>query len=200
MPRLTNRQIAFINQYFLCGMNGTEAVIKAGYKVKNRQTAAAIASENLRKSHVRDEIDKRLQENTLSANQVLHILSTHALGDIRYILNKDGEPDLRIAKRNRATSTIKRWKTRKTIIDTENKVTTIIESDIELHDPQAAAVQLGRYYKLFTDRVEIMDWQVEAVQAIRSGEVDYESLATEFGNDLATQLFQQAGIPVARQG
>ncbi len=194
MPRLTDKQTEFVNQYFLCNMNGTEAVIQAGYKVKNRQTAAAMASENLRKPHVRDEIDKRLKENTLSANHVLHILSQHALGDIRYVLDADGVPDIEAAKRNGATANIKKWRHRKVV--TEHSTT--YEIEVELHDPQAAAVQLGRYYKLFTDRVEVMDWQTEAVQAIRSGEVDYESLATEFGNDLAAQLFQQAGVPVAR--
>lgn len=192
MPRLTSKQLEFINQYFLCNMNGTEAVIQAGYKVKNRQTAASIASENLRKSHIREAIDLRLQENTLSANQVLQVLSQQALGDIRYVVNKYGEPDFKLAIKNNATQTIKRWKRRKVI--TEG--TTVEEYDIELHDPQAAAVQLGRYYKLFTDKVEITDWQTEAVMAIRSGEVDYVELVEEFGDDLATQLFQQAGVPV----
>lgn len=192
MPRLTSKQLEFINQYFLCNMNGTEAVIQAGYKVKNRQTAASIASENLRKSHIREAIDLRLQENTLSANQVLQILSQQALGDIRYVVNKYGEPDFKLAIKNNATQTIKRWKRRKVITEQ----TTVEEYDIELHDPQAAAVQLGRYYKLFTDRVEVTDWQTEAVMAIRSGEVDYVELVEEFGDDLATQLFQQAGVPV----
>jgi Phage terminase, small subunit len=194
MARLTDKQFEFINQYFLCGMNGTEAVIQAGYKVKNRQTAAAISSENLRKSHVREAIDKRLQESTLSANQVLHILSVHALGDMRYVLDEDGVPDMNVARRNGVTNTVKKMRHRTVI--TEH--TTIHEIEVELHDPQAAAVQLGRYYKLFTDRVEVMDWQTEAVLAIRSGEVDYEALVAEFGHDLATQLFQQAGVPVAR--
>lgn len=195
MARLTDKQTEFINQYFLCNMNGTEAVIQAGYKVKNRQTAAAIASENLRKPHVRDEIDKRLKENTLKANQVLHILSKHALADIRYILDKEGEPNMKVAKRNGVTGTIKKWKRRKVI--TEH--TTIIETEIELHDPQAAAVQLGRYWKLFTDKVEINDWRMDAVHAIRSGELEFPDLAEELGHDLATELFQQAGIAVVKE-
>lgn len=154
---LTNLQKEFINQYFLCNMNGTEAVIQAGYKVKNRQTAAAIASENLRKSRVRGEIDKRLDENTLRANQVLQILTQQALGDVRHVLNKYGEPDFKLALANNATHTIKRWKKRKVITEE----TTVEEYDIELHDPQSAAVTLGKYHKLFTDRVEVVDWRSE---------------------------------------
>lgn len=195
MARLTDKQLEFINQYFLCNMNGTEAVIQAGYKVKNRQTAAAIASENLRKTHVRDEIDKRLQENTLSANQVLHILTKHALGDIRYVLNEDGEPDMRTAMLNGVSPTIKKWKRRRVITEQ----TTIIETEIELHDPQAAAVQLGRYFKLFTDKVEVNDWRMDAVMSIRSGELEFVDLAEELGHDLATELFQQAGIAVVKE-
>lgn len=192
MARLTDKQRAFIDQYFLCGMNATQATIEAGYQVKNRQTAAAIGSENLRKPHVRAEIDKRLEENTLRANQVLHILSQQALGDIRYVLNESGQPDIKQAIQNNATNTIKRWRRRKVVNDSG----TIEEIDIELHDPQAAAVHLGRYYRLFTDRVEIADWQSEAVMAIRAGEIGYPEMVKEFGDDLATQLFQQAGITV----
>lgn len=195
MARLTNKQKEFINQYFLCNMNGTQAVIEAGYKVKNRQTAASIASENLRKPHVREAIDKRLEENTLSANQVLHILSKQALGDMRYVMDGD-EPSMTAAIKNNASATIKKYKKRKVI--TEN--TTVIDIEVELHDPQAAAVQLGRFYRLFTDKVEITDWQTEAVMAIRAGEIDYPALEEEFGRDLATELFQTAGVPVAEEG
>lgn len=196
MAKLTPKQQEFINQYFLCGMNGTEAVIQAGYKTATRQSAAAIASENLRKPHVREEIDKRLEENTLRANQVLHILTRQALGDLRYVLDGYGNPSFKKAIENGATHTIKRWKKRRIVTEQQ----TIEEYDIELHDPQAAAVQLGRYYKLFTDRVEVMDWQSEAVQAIRAGEVLYPELAKEFGDDLATQLFREAGIAVEVAG
>lgn len=157
MARLTDKQTEFINQYFLCNMNGTEAVIEAGYAVKNRQTASAIASENLRKSHIRAEIDRRLDENTLRANQVLQVLSQQALGDIRYVLNEAGNPSLERAIENGATATIKKWKKRR--VTTEQ--TTIEEIEIELHDPQSAAVQLGRYHKLFTDKVQLVDWRSE---------------------------------------
>ena len=195
MPRLTNKQREFINQYFLCNMNGTEAVIQAGYQCKNRQTAAAIASENLRKTHVREAIEKRLEENTISANQVLHILSVQALGDIRYVMSGE-EPSIRTALENNATATIKKWKKRRVVTEK----TTITEVEIELHDPQAAAVQLGRYYKLFTDKIVVDDWRMDAVLSIRRGELEFVDLAEELGHDLATELFQQAGVPVVAEG
>ena len=166
------------------------------YDCKNRQTAASIASENLRKPHVRAKIDERLEENTLAANQVLYILTQHALGDIRRVLNESGEPDFKKAIENHATHTIKRWKKR-TI---ETKETTVEEFDIELHDPQAAAVQLGRAYKLFTDKVEVMDWRTDAIMAIRSGDVEYDDIAEVFDDDLAAELFREAGVPVAATG
>jgi len=196
MAQLTDKQRAFIDQYFLCNMNGTEAVIQAGYKAKNRQTAASMASENLRKTHVRAEIEKRLEENTLSANQVLHLLTQQALGDIRHVLDGNGVPNIKVALANSATNLIKRWKKKKVVSDNFSSE----EYEVELHDPQAAAVQLGRYHKLFTDKIEITDWETDAVLAIRSGEIEYPELAEEFGDDLATQLFRRAGVPVAATG
>lgn len=193
MANLTDLQREFVNQYFLCNMNGTEAAIQAGYKVANRQTAASIASENLRKPHVREEIDKRLEENTISANQVLYILTQHALGDISRVLDINGKPDIKTAIKNHATHTIKTWQWRNVI----SGDTSIKEAKVELHDPQAAAVQLGRYYKLFTDKVEITDWRTDALMAIRSGELEYADIAEEFDDDLATELFREAGVPVA---
>jgi phage terminase small subunit len=49
---LTARQARFVKEYFRC-LNGTQAAIAAGY---SQRTARAIASENLRKPSIREEI------------------------------------------------------------------------------------------------------------------------------------------------
>jgi hypothetical protein len=176
MAKLTNLQQAFIDQYFLCNMNGTEAVIQAGYAVKNRQTAAAIASENLRKPHIRAEIDRRLEENTISANHVLYILTQHALGDVRHVIDKNGIPSMSMAIKNNATHMIKRWKRKKTT----SEHSTTEEYEVELHDPQAAAVHLGRHYKLFTDKFEVTDWRAEFANAGINPDDELEAVTAEF--------------------
>ena len=57
MAKLTNKQQRFIEEYLL-DLNATQAAIRAGYSAS---TAASIATENLRKPHIQNEIAKRLE-------------------------------------------------------------------------------------------------------------------------------------------
>lgn len=62
MAKLTPKQRAFVREYKINGGNGTQAAIKAGYSEK---TARKIASENVTKPDIREELekqDKKLQE------------------------------------------------------------------------------------------------------------------------------------------
>jgi IS30 family transposase len=45
-----------------------------------------------------------------------------------------------------------------------------------------------------------IDWRVEAVKLIQTGQIAYHALEQEIGNDLATQLFEQAGVAIAEPG
>jgi phage terminase small subunit len=193
MSRLTNLQKEFVNQYFLCGLNATEAVVKAGYKVKNRAVAAAIGYENLRKPQISEAIEERLGESAMGANEVLYRLSEHARGNVGDYLDMFGVPSIDKAKSSGKIHLIKKLKT-KTYFVGEDRV---VETEMELYDAQSALVQLGRFHKLFTDKVEYVDWRGEAIASIRANEIDYPSLAEEFGDELATTLFREAGIPIA---
>lgn len=192
MPKLTNKQAEFVNQYFICGRNGTDAVIAAGYKCKDRVVAASIATENLRKPAIRDAIETRLRESAMSAAEVLYLLSEHARGTFDDVLDKYGTPDVSRMRERGKMHLIKKWKYKKVV----SEQGTIIEQEVELHDAQSALVQLGRFHKLFTDKMEVLDWRGEAVQAIRKNEIDYVAIAEELGDDLASQLFREAGVPV----
>lgn len=44
--------------------------------------------------------------------------------------------------------------------------------------------------------LEIQTWETKALDYIKEGKVKYPAFAAEFGTDLATKLFQQAGVPV----
>ncbi len=54
--RATIKQKRFAKAYAASG-NGTQAVVDAGYKVKNRDVAATVAAENIRKPQVMAEIE-----------------------------------------------------------------------------------------------------------------------------------------------
>lgn len=79
MSRLTGKQRAFIDHYFLCDFNGTEAASRAGYK-GNRDQLGVTASENLGNPRIREVIDARLAERTMSADEVLTRLSDQGRG------------------------------------------------------------------------------------------------------------------------
>ena len=59
--KLTPKQQAFVDHYII-EQNATEAAKKAGYKAKDDENYCAIGNENLRKPHIREAIDKRMEE------------------------------------------------------------------------------------------------------------------------------------------
>lgn len=76
---LRGKQQAFVDNYFLCDFNATEAAKKSGYS-GSRQVLAAIGSENLSKPHIQAAIQARMREKTMQADEVLYRLSKMAAG------------------------------------------------------------------------------------------------------------------------
>lgn len=140
---LTVKQKLFVECY-LETRNGVEAARRAGYK-GNYSTLGQVAYENLKKPDIASEIDTRLKPFILSANETLSLLSLHAYGSVEWMLNDTHQLDLDKAKANGSIRLIKKIR--------YHKETGMVES-VELHDPQSAAVHLGKYHKLFTDKVE----------------------------------------------
>ena len=58
MQKLTPKQKAFINEY-LIDLNATQAAIRAGYSPK---TAYRTGCDNLKKPHIKTELDRLMQE------------------------------------------------------------------------------------------------------------------------------------------
>ena len=95
-------------------------------------------------------------------------------------MTDDGEFDLQTAKDNDADDLIKKLKTRKTRRTTaQGQTIEEVTQDVELHDSQAATVQLARVHKLLTDRVEVAQ------------EIDPKKLALEIVAALAELRQQQ---------
>ena len=61
LPKLTLKQRRFAEAYVLTG-NATQAVVEAKYKVANRDIAASLASENLRKPQVKASVYEMLEK------------------------------------------------------------------------------------------------------------------------------------------
>jgi len=187
--RLTDKQRLFVLEYVVC-LNATEAARRAGYK-GNSNTLRAVGNENLTKPAIRSEIDRLLQERTMPAAEVLVRLSEHASGNLADFIDikEDGgiAVDFKAAKENGKLHLLK-----KLTFTKEGKL-----QSIELHDPQAALVHLGRAYALFTERHEIDDWRSQAIRDIRKGDISYPALANAFDPSLADELFKLAGVPIA---
>lgn len=193
MAKLTPKQRKFIDEYFACGMNATEAAKRAGY---SEDTAFVIGYENLRKPYIRDEIERLFQENTLSAKEVLARLSEQGRADMADVTDDNGLLDFRKAKAAGKTALIKSIK--QTTITTEDSETHIIE--VKLHDAQRALEVVGKYHKLFTERVQIDTWESQAIEDIKAGRLAYHELVQAFDDEALVQdLFRKAGMKVTIQ-
>ncbi|HPC93162.1 MAG TPA: terminase small subunit [Myxococcota bacterium] len=155
---LTARQANFVNEY-LIWFNATKAAKLAGY-TGNNNTLAVTGYELLRNPKISEAISRRLSESAMSADEVLMRQAEIARSDIGEFLEQteDGEVSIRLtdAKTNapKRTHLIKRITQRKVVRTMKDMTETETTLTLELHDAQAAQVQLGKHHKLWTDRIE----------------------------------------------
>lgn len=150
---LTGKQKKFADFYVgECNLNATRAAEAAGYR-GSYGTLANIGNQNLKKLQIRRYIDSQLDKTSASASEVISILTKHAKGSLADVLNEDGEFDLQEAKRRGFDGLLKKVKVKKFWDKNAEAYETTYE--YEIHDPQSAAVQLGKIRGLFTDKVEV---------------------------------------------
>lgn len=173
---LNSKQQAFVEHYIACGWNATEAARRAGYSAK---TAGSIGHENLTKPEIRAAINARVAELKMSADEVLTRLADMArsnMGDfIKLVPAADGKGKVAVFDFDRAAKAGKLHLIKSIKINAKGTI-------VELHDAQAALVQLGRHHGLFADRLEIVDWREEA----RKAGLQPEQLVTSFEQALLT--------------
>lgn len=182
--RFTDKEWAFIG-FYMQSLNGTQAAIEAKY---SKNTAAQIAYENLRKPHIREEIDRRMREHAMQPDEILYRLTEQARADMADFIRPGyslGWIDLERAREMGITHLIKEFKR-----DKDGAV------QIKLYDAQAALVHLAKLHAMFADHVVIEDWRSQAIADIRDGNLQYGPLVEAFDADLATQLFREAGLPI----
>jgi phage terminase small subunit len=92
--RLKGKQLAFVMALPRCAWVGTDAVIEAGYRAKDRQIAGEIACELLKKPKIKAIIDRMtaesLQRAGIYAERVLLELGKIGFSDISKAYNDDG--------------------------------------------------------------------------------------------------------------
>ena len=157
MP-LNRKQKAFIDEYFLCNMNGTEAYMRV-FGPKNRNVARANAAKLLATSNVKEEVGRRLDEHTMQANEVLARWGDISRGDMGDFMQIEGVAsylDLEKAKELGLLHLIKKVKDRVVMTsDKDGNETETHHMEIELYDALAAQTLIGKYHGLLVDRADI---------------------------------------------
>jgi len=184
--KLTDKQKVFVEAY-LETLNATESARRAKYR-GNGQTLRAVGHENLTKPHIREEIDRRLKEMVMSADEVLLRLGEQAKAEYANYMTPQGGLDLSRLINAGKGHLIKKIKK------------TLAGIEVEFYDAQAALVHLGKYHALFTDRLKVEDWRSEIIELLKSGKIKPEQVEEELGDTLATELFESAGVSIVTAG
>lgn len=150
---LSAKHQAFIDRY-LVSFNAREAY-QFVYGDSQRQVATSSGWRLLQNADIAEAIKRRLQESAMSADEVLMRLAEHARSDINDYLDDNGSFDLAKARRAAKTKMLKKLKTKVTTRRHGDTEVETAEVEFELYDAQSALVQIGKHYKLFTDKTEI---------------------------------------------
>lgn len=154
---LSKKHQAFVNQYFLCHFNGTEAYMRVYNPKGGRPSARVMAAELLAIPNISAAVETRLAEVHMSANEALELLADMARGDIGEIM----EPttfgynfDMKKAKDTGFTKLLKKVKQKTVTImgKGEEAVDTEIHTiEIELYDAQSALEKILRVHDKIKD-------------------------------------------------
>src|SRR6478735_3486736 len=145
----TPRERMFIYCYTTNNGNGTQAIIDAGYEVSSREVAASMASENLRKPHIKKEIERIMTEKVMPKEEVLSRFSAMArasLNDYLHVVKKTVRPTVKTSLR-----------------------VLIAEQEAKIEDQrkfiQRAGIQGKRLETMTTNemhwREQIIEWEIE---------------------------------------
>jgi phage terminase small subunit len=197
MKTLTPKRQLFVEYYVATMFNGTKAATLAGY---SERSAYSEASRLLRIAEVKAAIDAHMDAMLMPAREVLMRMSDQGRATMEdfITIDADGKTKIDIAKAaaNGKLHHIKDIK--RTTRTRKNGAVEFTEEEfsIELHDASAARVHLGKYHKLFTERVEINVVQDKIIALLKDGSITPEQAREELGQSLAEELFNAAGISV----
>jgi phage terminase small subunit len=155
MEKLTAKQKVFVCEY-LKDFNGTRAAIRAGYSVRS---ACEIASETLRIPKIAKEIQRNIEERSMSASEVLLRLADIARGNITDLMDVTSagftvdlqdddhqvKPDAKLIKRIRQRTITYLGK------NDSQEDREVTDTEIELYSSLDALTTLAKVHKLMSD-------------------------------------------------
>ena len=141
--RLTEKQKAFVNAMFgEAQHNATEAAELAGYG-GNRNTLRSIASENLAKPNIQEEIRRRWAVHGVVEDEIKYRMADWMRFDPSVLIDERGHVKIKEVRKH--ARFIKKW-----WYDKEGRVC------FELHDPMRAAENLAKFLGMYqADKGEV---------------------------------------------
>lgn len=128
---LTDKRLVFIEEYLRC-WNGSEAARRAGYAYPGRE-----AYRLLKIAEIREEIQQRIKDKAMDADEILGHLADIARFDAGLLLGETGDLDLKHAREKGYTRFVK-------------KVQWTAEGvKIELYDRADALEKLGKHLEIW---------------------------------------------------
>lgn len=204
---MNHKHRKFVNEY-LKRFNATRAAEKAGYRGDDH-SLATIGHRLLRNVEIAAAIKTRLNENAMSADEVLMRLGAHARGSMAEFIRFETEDrnglevqtgdaviDLAQARRAGVLNLIKRFQRTETVTESKSGGTsTTTTITVELHDAQAALKMLATYHRLLDKAINVnVDWKEEIVFLLREGTLTPADVEAEFDESIARELFNAAGV------
>jgi phage terminase small subunit len=152
---MTPKQARFVSEY-LIDLNATQAAIRAGY---SKRTARQQGQENLTKPVIAEAVAKataeKMAEIDFSSARVLKELARLALFDPRKLFSADGNCKPLVEMDDDTAMAIAGFETIELFEGTGDGRKNIgVLKKFKLADKGANLERLGRYHKLFTDKVE----------------------------------------------
>lgn len=146
MGRLTRKRKVFIEEYLKC-WNGAEAARRAGYRFPRRQ-----ASYLLTILDIADEIERRIAEKAMSADEVLTRLAEIGRAEYSQYLKNDGTVNLAQLLAGGKGHLVKGIKETK------------YGKQVEFYDSQRALVDIGKHHGLFTEYHQSQNLNIDMAQ------------------------------------
>lgn len=162
IPKLKPKQKAFVEAYFNNQMNATEAYLVLFPKV-SRLTAGVNGHKLLKIASISAEVERRLSEQVMSANEVLKRLSDMAKANLLPFIRITDEGftyfDFSHPDAKNYFHLIKKIKTKRTRrIEGKGEEAEVWEDEwveVELHDAQSALEKIGKHHHLFRDEIDL---------------------------------------------
>lgn len=146
---MTKKQKRFADEW-LIDLNGTQAAIRAGY---SPETAASIASENLRKPEIEKYIAKAMAERSrrTGVNQDRVVLELAKIAFIKMTDVVDADGRIREDAREEDLSCIESIKCKKSVTDTGSSE----EREVKVSSKMKALELLGKHLGMWNDKLEV---------------------------------------------